>query len=473
MSYPHAAASLARSLSELTHDRAGAHLAPSSSPASDELALHAALRARNEIAALVATIAADVAPITDLEELKRDQTVGRRIPAAEVARAMGLGRLPIVAAFTTAAREHPQIPLRTPDTDPALAGDPRTDRWISAGQHALVATTEYVRAGDAAAHEAKSWSAVTDAAALATLVTYLDTDLSTSLRAHPLAQPQALAALEQARDRGPRLAETALDLRAHTAWRRHHPYAATSPEPHQVVRVDSPESLARGQRRLASLIADVKILPRDPGPGDQHPGTPGDHRGRLAGRHRYRSHPCLHRTGDRDHAGRRRDRTHGAGDHPDEPEPRRPRARSAEPGDRPLPPHHARQARPGSAHADGRPGWGLRGAGGRRHQRIGLHAEREVADQRPRPAARRGGDGRLPLAARQARQHLAAAHLPAPDRQPPGGPRRQSPGARICPPEWHGPFRPHGAQPGVDPPATPRRSRRPGVSCWRPLHCLP
>lgn len=259
MSYPLAAASLAVSLGELTAARAGAHLAPSPSPGGDEIALHAALTARNEVATLVATIAADVAPRTD----RPVEVLGRRgggIWKATIVEEMRLGRLPIVGAFTTRARELPQIPLRMPGSDPGLSTDPRTDRWISAGQQALVARTEYVRAGDTNTSEAKSWSAVTDAAALATLVTYLDTDLSTSLRGHTLAQPQAAAALQRAREQGPPLAQSARALRAHTSWRRHEPYAATSPEPHQVVRVDSPETLARGQRRLASLITDAVIL---------------------------------------------------------------------------------------------------------------------------------------------------------------------------------------------------------------------
>lgn len=259
MSYPEAAATLARTLGELTVARAGAALAPSPSPADDEIALHAGLRARGAVLDLVRVIAADVAPVTEREDIHRDRPWGKRISHAETVEVMRLGRLPIVAAFADAAAAHPQVPLRVPDTDPALSSDPRVPPWVSVAEQALVATTEYTRAGGATT-DPQRWSAITDAGALAVLLTQLDTDLSASLGAHPLARPAALAALEQARLAGPRLAETAGHVREHASSLVHVGYALTTPEPHQVVRVDSPASLARGQRRLESLITDVKML---------------------------------------------------------------------------------------------------------------------------------------------------------------------------------------------------------------------
>ena len=266
MSYPDAAADLARSLADLSATRAGAALAPTSSPAGDEIALHAALRARGEVLNLVRTIAADVAPITDVQQFTAQRTnarVGGRIAAAEVAGAMRLGRLPLVAAFAHAVAAHPQVPLRFPDTDPAITTQARTAAWVAAGHHALVAAAGYARAGGAApdgAPEAARWSAATDAAAIAQLLTHLDADLALSLGAHHLATPAARQAMAAAVAAGPGLAEAAQGLRTHTSWRGHSDYATTENPPHRVIAVDCPQTLARGQARLATLIDGAAIL---------------------------------------------------------------------------------------------------------------------------------------------------------------------------------------------------------------------
>ena len=264
MSYPGAAADLAASLADLSATRAGASLAPTASPAGDEIALHAALRARGEVLTLVRTIAADVAPITDMDQFHFQRvSTGGRIAATEVAETMRLGRLPLVATFARAAAAHPQVPLRFPDTDPATTTEARTAAWVAAGHHALVATTGYARAGGAApdgAPEAARWSAASDAAAIAQLLTHLDTDLATSLSAHHLATPGAREAMAAAVAAGPGLAEAAQGLRSHTSWRGHSDYATTENPPHRVIAVDCPQSLARGQARLATLIDGAAIL---------------------------------------------------------------------------------------------------------------------------------------------------------------------------------------------------------------------
>lgn len=270
MSYQQAAAAAARAMGQAVATRAGADLAPSPSLARDEIALGIALGARTQVTQWMATIARDAVVDTDATDalLIAASSAAVRSPYAEqkgLGPSYKLGHVAAAADLAIATLSHPQVAWRSGLTSGAQAAeqDPRVALWREVGRQAAVASSLYERSGGAASTPQR-WAALSDLAALASMLPAIDVDLRAAALAHHAIEPDVLAALDRAVAAGPALRAAAAAAEAKIAGYRVDPYATSTPtQARQEITVATPADLPRAQQRLAALVRDARHLAPD------------------------------------------------------------------------------------------------------------------------------------------------------------------------------------------------------------------